>query len=84
MGNESSSDEKIVLRRVQIRDTWVYESRGGRYIFWPDHRVRGWRWSKREWEDDGVGIQHHGAAATLEAAVHAALAHERDYPPFRA
>lgn len=82
--SKSSSDERVTLRRVRIRDAWVWETTDGRYIFWPDTRIRGWRWSKREWEDDGVGIQHHGAAATLEAAVSAALAHERNYPPFRA
>jgi hypothetical protein len=85
MGKErSSSDEQapITLRRVCIRDTYVWER--GDYIFWPDARTRGWRWAKKEWEDDGVGIQHHGAAHTLEAAVYAAQQHAADYPDFRA
>jgi len=70
-----TQDERptVTLRATTIKDTRVWASEG--YIFWPDPRLRGWRWAKEHWADDGVGLQHHGAAATLEAAVAAAREH---------
>jgi len=71
------SDVRLVWEKV--KDATVLQSDDGRYIFWPCASSSRWRWSLKDWPDDGIGLQHHGAADSLPAAVEAAFAHDREH-----
>ena len=66
---------EFTLRRIPGTAAWAC----GPYLFWQEARRRWWRWARREWRDDGIGIQHHGAAETIEAALEQAEAHDALY-----
>ena len=53
----------------------------GVHVFFEDHRTRRWRWARKTWEDDGVGVRSHGAAFTLEDAVADALRKDEERRP---
>lgn len=49
------------------------------YMLWPDPRMGpdGFRWSRRHWHDDGMGMPTHGAEYSLQAASQAIVENER-------
>lgn len=69
---------KIVIVKKHIKQddgsvVETYTCLEDRYRLWPD-RTPGstqWRWALKEWPDDGLGIQSHGAAPSIEDAARA-------------
>lgn len=76
-----NDETQVTLYKTRIKGAEVWEADG--YIYWPDGRQRLWRWARKDWLDDGIGLQHHGAAATVEAAVAAARQHAAEYASCR-
>lgn len=75
-----SETPTIKLLRVEEDGATVYQTEDRLYRLWFDDRFsRPWRWARRSWKDDGVGLQHHGGARSLEAAVMACRKHKQLY-----
>jgi len=78
-----SDDQEETITLLPSQDehhpaSWTTQD--GKYKLWHDGRfVHPYRWARRDWEDDGVGLQHHGGATTLEQAAVACLSHQRLY-----
>ena len=67
----------VIVKKHSIRDDGTvvegYTCMDGQYRLWPD-RTPGsgkWRWALKDWPDDGLGIQSHGSAASIEEAARA-------------
>lgn len=76
-GEEKQVEKVTLVRKARGKGwAWSWDS----YVFWRDGPRRLWRWALESWDDDGVGIQHHGAAADLGGAVAAAKHHRDTYP----
>lgn len=72
----------IVKKHVAQEDgsvVEVFSCLEDRYRLWLD-RTPGstrWRWSLKDWPDDGLGIPSHGAAPDVETAARACAANWR-------
>ena len=71
------ADADVHLVWCKVKDARVLQTHDGAYLFWPCSYTERWRWSRRDWPDDGLGLQAHGATNTLPEAIEAAETHRR-------
>lgn len=76
----NESEVEIVLHQVEEHGHTFWQTTDGKYKIWFNDRfVHPYRWSRKDWKDDGVGLHHHGGARSLEDAAVACLQHQALY-----